>query len=113
MAARAGRDSTTIRHDAPGAALEIKIPKATPEAQPKWAASLERMIAAKSAEKEKPPVKNVNQAIAFHSNITVNVHGDVKNPAQLAAEIKPYLVKSLADLQEQQRRAALHDEPHV
>ncbi|WP_110969297.1 phage tail tape measure protein [Pseudomonas huaxiensis] len=61
----------------------------------------------------KPEAPKVEQSFTFAPNIPVNVHGDVKDPAQMAQEIWPHIQRQMEDFARQQQVRQLSDEPHV
>ncbi|MBI6794895.1 phage tail tape measure protein [Pseudomonas syringae] len=67
----------------------------------------------KAAEQSKPEPTKVDQQFTFSPNMPVNVQGDVKDPAQLAREIAPYLQRQFEEFSRQAAARQLFDAPHV
>ncbi|ROL86565.1 phage tail tape measure protein [Pseudomonas protegens] len=58
-------------------------------------------------------VPKVDQQFAFSPNLQVTVQGDVKDPAQLAREVEPYMRRMFDEYSRQAAARQLSDEPHV
>ena len=69
--------------------------------------------AAKAVEAPKAPAPQIDQKFTFSPTIGVTVQGDVKDPAQLARELAPYLQRQFDDFARQAAARQLSDEPHV
>lgn len=67
----------------------------------------------KAAEQSKPEPTKVDQQFTFSPNMPVSVQGDVKDPAQLAREIAPYLQRQFEEFSRQASARQLFDAPHV
>lgn len=73
------------------------------------------IAAAANAAAAKPPsaplpvVKPVPQQVSFNASIAVSVHGDVREPRQLANELVPHLRKLFDEYRSQQQRSGLFD----
>ncbi|WP_122613637.1 phage tail tape measure protein [Pseudomonas viridiflava] len=67
----------------------------------------------KAAEQSKPAPTKVDQQFTFSPNMLVSVQGDVKDPAQLAREIAPYLQRQFEEFSRQAAARQLFDAPHV
>ncbi|KPW59165.1 Tail tape measure protein [Pseudomonas caricapapayae] len=67
----------------------------------------------KAAEQSKPEPTKVDQQFTFSPNMPVNVQGDVKDPAQLARDIAPYLQRQFEEFSRQAAARQLFDAPHV
>ncbi|QVX14453.1 phage tail tape measure protein [Pseudomonas congelans] len=67
----------------------------------------------KAAEQSKPEPTKVDQQFTFSPNMPVSVQGDVKDPAQLAREIAPYLQRQFEEFSRQAAARQLFDAPHV
>ncbi|MDF5892756.1 phage tail tape measure protein [Pseudomonas syringae pv. syringae] len=67
----------------------------------------------KAAEQSKPEPAKVDQQFTFSPNMPVSVQGDVKDPAQLAREIAPYLQRQFEEFSRQASARQLFDAPHV
>lgn len=59
------------------------------------------------------PPPQVDQRFEFAPRITLTVHGDVKDPRQLATELMPHLRRQFDEYAAQQQRAAMSDRPHL
>lgn len=58
-------------------------------------------------------VPKVDQQFAFSPNLQVTVQGDVKDPAQVAREVEPYMRRMFDEYSRQAAARQLSDEPHV
>ncbi|RMQ45921.1 Tail tape measure protein [Pseudomonas cichorii] len=67
----------------------------------------------KAAEQSKPEPPKVDQRFTFSPNIPVSVQGDVKDPAQLAREIAPYLKQQFDEFSRQAAARQMFDTPDV
>lgn len=67
----------------------------------------------KAAEQSKPEPTKVDQQFTFSPHMPVNVKGDVKDPAQLAREIAPFLQRQFEEFSRQAAARQLFDAPHV
>lgn len=67
----------------------------------------------KAAEESKPAPTKVDQQFTFSPNMPVNVQGDVKDPAQLARDIAPFLQRQFEEFSRQAAARQLFDAPHV
>ncbi|QHF07115.1 phage tail tape measure protein [Pseudomonas syringae] len=67
----------------------------------------------KAAEQSKPEPTKVDQQFTFSPNMPVNVQGDVKDPAQLARDIAPFLQRQFEEFSRQASARQLFDAPHV
>ncbi|MCA5967425.1 phage tail tape measure protein [Pseudomonas sp. P129] len=67
----------------------------------------------KAAEQSKPEPAKVDQQFTFSPNMPVNVQGDVKDPAQLARDIAPFLQRQFEEFSRQAAARQLFDAPHV
>nr|WP_241001680.1 phage tail tape measure protein [Pseudomonas viridiflava] len=65
------------------------------------------------SEKAKPEATKVDQQFTFSPNMPVSVQGDVKDPAQLAREIAPFLQRQFEEFSRQAAARQLFDAPHV
>ncbi|WP_350614732.1 phage tail tape measure protein [Pseudomonas sp. HY7a-MNA-CIBAN-0227] len=64
----------------------------------------------------KPPTvapPKIDQKIDIQAGVTVTVQGDVKDPAQLAQELRPYLEQQRRDIAQQLESRQLYDSPHL
>ncbi|MFK7701363.1 phage tail tape measure protein [Pseudomonas caspiana] len=90
---------------APGAVVKSMAAAApTPESIP---------AIAKAAENSKPAPPKVDQQFMFSPTIPVTVQGDVKDPAQLAREIAPFLQRQFDEFRRQASARQLFDQPDV
>lgn len=69
------------------------------------------MLKAPELVKSLPP--KVDQQFSFSPTIPVTVHGDVKDPSQVAREVEPYLRRMFDEYSRQAAARQLSDEPHV
>ncbi|MCK9775972.1 phage tail tape measure protein [Pseudomonas syringae] len=76
-------------------------------------APLELPAVVKAAEQSKPEPTKVDQQFTFSPNMPVNVQGDVKDPAQLARDIAPFLQRQFEEFSRQAAARQLFDAPHV
>ncbi|SDX05300.1 Phage-related minor tail protein [Pseudomonas syringae] len=67
----------------------------------------------KAAEQSKPEATKVDQQFTFSPHMPVSVQGDVKDPAQLAREIAPFLQRQFEEFSRQAAARQLFDAPHV
>ncbi|MDD1020711.1 phage tail tape measure protein [Pseudomonas sp. TNT2022 ID1048] len=58
-------------------------------------------------------VPKVDQQFAFSPSLQVTVQGDVKDPAQVAREVEPYMRRMFDEYSRQTAARQLSDEPHV
>ncbi|PYY88562.1 hypothetical protein DNK59_07565 [Pseudomonas sp. TKO26] len=58
-------------------------------------------------------VPKVDQQFAFSPSLQVTVQGDVKDPAQVAREVEPYMRRMFDEYSRQAAARQLSDEPHV
>lgn len=58
-------------------------------------------------------VPKVDQQFAFSPSLQVTVQGDVKDPAQVAREVEPYMRRMFDEYSRQAATRQLSDEPHV
>lgn len=58
-------------------------------------------------------VSKVDQQFAFSPSLQVTVQGDVKDPAQVAREVEPYMRRMFDEYSRQAAARQLSDEPHV
>ncbi|WP_433770916.1 phage tail tape measure protein [Pseudomonas putida] len=70
-------------------------------------------VLAKAVEAPKATAPQIDQKFTFSPTIGVTVQGDVKDPAQLARELAPYLQRQFDDFARQAAARQLSDEPHV
>lgn len=68
---------------------------------------------AKAAEQNKPAAPKIDQQFTFSPTIPVTVQGDVKDPAQLARELAPYLQRPFEEFSRQASARQLFDQPDV
>ncbi|MCD5977206.1 phage tail tape measure protein [Pseudomonas quasicaspiana] len=68
---------------------------------------------AKAAEQNKPAAQKIDQQFTFSPTIPVTVQGDVKDPAQLARELAPYLQRPFEEFSRQASARQLFDQPDV
>jgi TP901 family phage tail tape measure protein len=61
----------------------------------------------------KPQSTKVEQRFDIQAPLHVNVQGDVKDPAQLARELQPYIDQQWRQSTQQLQNRSLYDEPHV
>ncbi|AQL40693.1 phage tail tape measure protein [Pseudomonas syringae] len=67
----------------------------------------------KAAEQSKSEPAKVDQQFTFAPHMPVNVQGDVKDPAQLARDIAPFLQRQFEEFSRQASARQLFDAPHV
>ncbi|WP_189658716.1 phage tail tape measure protein [Pseudomonas amygdali] len=67
----------------------------------------------KAAEQSKPEPTKFDQQFTFAPHMPVNVQGDVKDPAQLARDIAPFLQRQFEEFSRQASARQLFDAPHV
>ncbi|WP_024674068.1 phage tail tape measure protein [Pseudomonas syringae] len=67
----------------------------------------------KAAEQSKPGSTKVDQQFTFSPHMPVNVQGDVKDPAQLARDIAPFMQRQFEEFSRQAAARQLFDAPHV
>jgi phage tail tape-measure protein len=70
-------------------------------------------VLAKAVEASKAEPPKVDQQFTFSPTIGVTVQGDVKDPAQLAAELAPHMQRQFDDFARQASARQMSDEPHV
>ncbi len=63
--------------------------------------------------KPEPAPTPVKQSFSFSPQLQITVKGDVKDPAQLARELEPYLKRQMQDFSQQMGTRNLFDTPHV
>ncbi|WP_265532316.1 phage tail tape measure protein [Pseudomonas saponiphila] len=73
-------------------------------------AAVPAMLKASEPAKQVP---KVDQQFAFSPNLQVTVQGDVKDPAQVAREVEPYMRRMFDEYSRQAAARQLSDEPHV
>ncbi len=61
--------------------------------------------------KSEPP--KIEQKIEISAPLHITVKGDVKDPAQLARELRPYIDQQMQQATQQLQSRKLYDEPHV
>jgi hypothetical protein len=61
----------------------------------------------------KPPAPKIEQKVDISAPIQVTVQGDVKDPAQLARELQPYLDQHQREITQQLESRKLYDDAHV
>ncbi|KJK02316.1 tail length determination protein [Burkholderiaceae bacterium 26] len=101
---------------AAGLALGDTKPKAElTTGKPVLPAGAAEALGTVSALAKAPPAAppQVDQRFEFAPRIALTVHGDVKDPRQLAEELMPHLRRQFDDYAAQQRRAAMSDRPHL
>ena len=64
-----------------------------------------------AAPKSEPP--KIEQRVEIQAPLHITVQGDVKDPAQLARELQPYIDQQLRQSTQQLQNRSLYDEPHV
>jgi len=98
----------TAPHTAPGAVVR-ELVKTAPPPPP-----LQEV--AKAAAPSKPTAK-VDQAFNYSPSSSIVVHGDVKDPAQLARELEPYnrqqFEQFMREVSGRQATKLLYDDPHL
>ncbi|WP_337153774.1 hypothetical protein [Pseudomonas protegens] len=67
----------------------------------------------KAPEPAKSVLLKVDQQFAFSPSLQVTVQGDVKDPAQVAREVEPYMRLMFDEFSGQAAARQLSDEPHV
>lgn len=77
-------------------------------AAPNVPALLAPVPAAPKAEPSK-----IEQRVEIQAPLHITVQGDVKDPAQLARELQPYIDQQLRQSTQQMQNRSLYDEPHV
>ncbi|WP_413708281.1 phage tail tape measure protein [Ralstonia sp. Ralssp110] len=101
---------------AAGLALGSTKPKTAMEAgKPVLPAGAVEALGTASALAKAPPAPppQIDQRFEFAPRIALTVHGDVKDPRQLAEELMPHLRRQFDEYAAQQRRAAMSDRPHL
>ena len=63
------------------------------------------------APRAEPP--KIEQRVEIQAPLHITVQGDVKDPAQLARELQPYIDQQLRQSTQQLQNRTLYDEPHV
>lgn len=61
----------------------------------------------------KPPAPKIEQKVDISAPIQVTVQGDVKDPAQLARELRPYIEQQQREITQQLESRKLYDDPHL
>ncbi|WAT26282.1 phage tail tape measure protein [Pseudomonas sp. GXZC] len=61
----------------------------------------------------KPPAPKIEQKVDISAPLHLTVQGDVKDPAQLARELQPYLDQHHRDLAQQLESRKLYDDAHL
>ncbi len=61
----------------------------------------------------KPPAPNIEQKVDISAPIQVTVQGDVKDPAQLARELQPYIAQQQREITQQLESRKLYDDAHL
>ncbi|PLR61161.1 tail tape measure protein [Pseudomonas sp. QC2] len=60
-----------------------------------------------------PPAPKIEQKVDISAPIQVTVQGDVKDPAQLARELQPYIAQQQREITQQLESRKLYDEAHL
>ncbi|WP_024690545.1 phage tail tape measure protein [Pseudomonas tremae] len=89
---------------APGDVVKAMAAVGSPQALP---------AVIKAAEQSKAEPAKIDQQFTFSPNMPVNVQGDVKDPAQLAREIAPFLQRQFEEFSRQAAARQLFDAPDV
>ncbi|MGO4366426.1 phage tail tape measure protein [Pseudomonas sp. PAB10] len=63
------------------------------------------------APKVEPP--KIEQKVDIQAPLSITVQGDVKDPAQLARELRPFIEQQMREATQQLQSRKLYDEPHV
>ncbi len=61
----------------------------------------------------KPPAPKIEQRVDISAPIQVTVQGDVKDPAQLARELQPYIAQQQREITQQLESRKLYDDAHL
>lgn len=61
----------------------------------------------------KPEASKVEQRIDIQAPLHITVQGDVKDPAQMARELRPFIEQQMQQATQQLQNRKLYDEPHV
>lgn len=61
----------------------------------------------------KPPAPKIEQKVDISAPLHLTVQGDVKDPAQLARELQPYLDQHHRDIAQQLESRKLYDDAHL
>ncbi|WP_397453742.1 phage tail tape measure protein [Pseudomonas lurida] len=61
----------------------------------------------------KPPAPKIEQKVDISAPIQVTVQGDVKDPAQLARELQPYIAQQQREITQQLESRKLYDDSHL
>ncbi|WP_034106673.1 phage tail tape measure protein [Pseudomonas lurida] len=61
----------------------------------------------------KPPAPKIEQKVDITAPIHVTVQGDVKDPAQLARELQPYIAQQQREITQQLESRKLYDDAHL
>lgn len=61
----------------------------------------------------KPQAPKIEQRVQIHAPLQVTVQGDVKDPAQLARDLQPYIEQQQRAIAQQLASRQLYDEPHA
>ncbi|PIB50465.1 tail tape measure protein [Pseudomonas sp. 2588-5] len=61
----------------------------------------------------KPPAPKIEQKVDISAPIQVTVQGDVKDPAQLARELQPYIAQQQREITQQLESRMLYDDAHL
>lgn len=61
----------------------------------------------------KPPAPRIEQKVDINAPLHLTVQGDVKDPAQLARELQPYLDQHQREITQQLESRKLYDDAHV
>ncbi|WP_085656886.1 phage tail tape measure protein [Pseudomonas sp. B11(2017)] len=94
---------------ASGAAMgDVARSLAAPAGAPVPPALLAAPIPAAKAETSK-----VEQRVEITTPLHITVQGDVKDPAQMARELQPYIAQQMQQATQQLQNRTLYDEPHV
>jgi Ni,Fe-hydrogenase III small subunit len=56
---------------------------------------------------------NVEAKVDIHAPITVTVQGDVKDPAELMAQLRPLMEQQQREIAQQLENRKLYDAPHL
>ncbi len=61
----------------------------------------------------KPPAPKIEQRVDISAPIQVTVQGDLKDPAQLARELQPYIAQQQREITQQLESRKLYDDAHL
>jgi TP901 family phage tail tape measure protein len=94
---------------APAAAMgDVARSLAAPASAPVPPALLAAPVPAAKAESPK-----IEQQVQISAPLHITVQGDVKDPAQMARELQPYIAQQMQQATQQLQNRKLYDEPHV